>query len=308
MIYLFHGKDTYRSRKKVREIVRRFNAVAGGGESAYRLILPECSRADVEVITESASLFRDKRLVVLEEPCGAGQDVTQFIESKLGLWAASPDVFVVWEGATQKKSGDILFSIAAHAAKVQEFSRMSGRKLTEFLDEELKGRGIMLTTKEKWDVLAAADGNSWRLVQLLEMCALGAVHNGVPATALPAGEQIVFSFTDACGQRKRTEAWKLLHALIRQGIEPQRMFWALVSHVRALIWTGSLSRSGAPADDLARISRMHPFAAKKAAAQARNFSERELAAIHAQLSTLDFEVKQSRGDIILGLEKIVLSL
>jgi len=308
MIYLFHGEDTYRSRKKVGEISDRFYTVAGSNESAYRLILPECSRADVETVTESASLFRDKRLVVLEEPCGAGQDVAQFIESKIGLWAASPDVFVVWEGAAQRKSGDILFSIAAHAAKVQEFPRMRGRELSVFLDQELMVRGIVLTAKQKQDILATADGNSWRLVQRIEMCALGAGNSGVSAAASPVSDQILFYFTDACGLRKRAEAWKLLHVLVKAGIEPTRMFWVLVSHVRALIWTGSLARSGTPVADLARVSRMHPFAAKKAAAQARLYSENELATLYAQLSTLDFEVKQSRGDITLGLERIVLSL
>src|SRR3990167_11068449 len=83
MLYILFGQDTYRSRKKLREITDRFYALAGGRESAVRIVLPESSRQEVKLMLNTGSLFRDKQLIVLEEPGSATADVVAHVEKQL---------------------------------------------------------------------------------------------------------------------------------------------------------------------------------------------------------------------------------
>lgn len=309
MLYILYGEDTYRSRKKMREITERFYAVAGSSESVYRVVLSECSREALEAVLGTGSLFRDKRLVLLEEPSEAPADVLQFLESKLALCAASDDVFVIWDRVAQTGATDFIKTSIAHAAKAQEFSKLSPHARAGFVDEELTERGISLSAKEKQELLREQNGDSWRLVQSIEKRALGAADGSIfPTHRKEADRRMFFSFTDACGLRQRAEAWKLFHELLQDGAEPERIFWALISHLKTLLSVGSLLTSGIHTVDIHRMIGLHPFVVKKAVTQARYFSERELASLYSQLALLDFETKQSRGDLALGVERIVLSL
>ncbi|TSC80331.1 MAG: DNA polymerase III subunit delta [Parcubacteria group bacterium Gr01-1014_29] len=307
MIYLLYGEDSYRSRKKVREITDHFYRVSGGAEGAYRVALSECLLKDVEATAGTASLFRTKRFVLFEEPSAASADIAQFLEKKLPSYATSDDVFVFWDRSPGKGAGEALLrKIADHAAKTQEFGRMAPRAVVKFFDEEALARGVALLPREKQELIAEAAGDSWRLVQLIEKYALGMNRERPRHEELQ--NRTVFSFTDACGLGKRQEAWLLLQRMLRHGFTAERLFWALLGHIRTLIRVGSLVESGVSAADVPRAAGVHPFVAKKAMTQAARFSIPELSRLFGTLSQLDYETKQSRGDVTLGLERIVLSL
>lgn len=307
MIYLLYGEDSYRSRKKVREITDHFYRVSGSAEGAYRIALSECLLQDVEATAGTASLFRKKRFVLFEEPCAAPADIVQFLETKLPSYAASDDVFMFWDRAPGKGAGAVLLrKIVEYAAKTQEFGYLAPRAVVKFFDEEALARGVVLLPREKQELIAAAAGDSWRLVQLIEKRALGM--SMTPLWHEELQKRIIFSFTDACGWRKRQEAWLLLQRLLRHGFTAEHLFWALLGHIRTLIRVGSLAESGVSAAALPRAAGVHPFVAKKAVVQAARFSIPELSRLFGNLSQLDYEAKQSRGDMTLGLERIVLSL
>ncbi|TSC71147.1 MAG: DNA polymerase III subunit delta [Parcubacteria group bacterium Gr01-1014_70] len=305
MIYLFYGEDTYRSHKKVRDITDRFYMVAGGRESAVHVMLPECSRQEVEQILTTGSLFYKKRLVVLEEPSGAATDVMAYIEERLPLLAKSDDIFLIWDTR-------IFVAAAALAAKVQEFKCLTTQDTARFLDEEAKSRGIALSPAARRRILAQFTGDSWRIIQELEKSALMKEETGEGTYTAEHGsseiDRMVYALVDAYGLAQRPKALQLYTTLLGAGIEPEKIFWRLLSHVRTVVSVNSLLRSGVAAGDIPRVANMHPFVAKKAVGVAARVPEQDLMRRHTSLVLLDFETKQGRGDMTLGLEWILLSL
>jgi len=306
MLYVLFGKDTYRSRKKLLDITERFYEVAGGRESAVRIVLSESSRSEVEQVLTTGSLFRNKRLFIVEEPSGASSDVLAYMEEHLPALAKSDDVYVIWDRVSVSEH------ITARAAKTQEFGQFTLLGAARFLDEEAQARGVLLNASEKRRILADAAGDSWRMIQQIEKSALakGYTNKEVPQTI--AGDaptdRAIFSLVDAYGLSESAKAWQMYTLLVQAGMEPESIFWRMLSHTKTMLSIHSLIERGIGMTDIPREAGVHPFVVKKVAPIVGRMSRHDLLRRHGSLVSLDFQTKQSRGDLALGLERILLSI
>ncbi len=82
----------------------------------------------------------------------------------------------------------------------------------------------------------------------------------------------VFDFTDAVGRADRRGAAGLLHALLEQGEEPNRILPLMARHLQLLLRTQQLEKEGLPKDRMARSLGVAPFFLKSYRQQARRFS------------------------------------
>lgn len=312
MIYILYGEDTYRSRKKVRDITDHFYAVAGSNASVVRIILSEHSKQEVDAAVTTGSLFCNKRLVLIEEPSDAPADVLQYMESKLPALASSADVFIIWDREPTGSGEAFITTATSHATKVQEYKNLTAQGAARFVEDEARTRGISLSAADKQQLLSGFSGDSWKLIQQMEQKALGVAGSptktyGVSPEALK-DKRLLFSLVDAYGLRQRAKAWHIYHALLRDGVEPEKIFWTLMSHARTVIHISSLLRNGVRTAELPRRAGVHPFVAKKAAAEAEHVSQQDLLLAHSRLCDLDLKTKQGQGDTTLGLERILLTL
>lgn len=66
MLYILYGSDTARSQQKLEEIVETFRKKNGGTLSVYRFDAEDEDPAAIHAVLESGSLFRQKKLVVIQ--------------------------------------------------------------------------------------------------------------------------------------------------------------------------------------------------------------------------------------------------
>ena len=79
----------------------------------------------------------------------------------------------------------------------------------------------------------------------------------------------VFDFTDAVGRADRRGAAGLLHALLEQGEEPNRILPLMARHLQLLLRTQQLEKEGLPKDQMARSLGVAPFFLESYRQQAR---------------------------------------
>lgn len=307
MLYVLFGKDTYRSRKKLRDITERFYHVAGGRESAVCVLLFETSRQELERVLTTGSLFHAKRLFIMEEPSKAPADVLAYIQDKLPAFAKSDNVYVVWDREFVNEH------IVAHATKTQEFSDLTPQNATRFLDEEAHARGVSLNVNEKQHILADAHGNSWRIIQEIEKSALikdfpakeasSEGHKGSAPT-----DRAIFDLLDAYCLRQSSKILQIYATCIQSGMEPEKIFWRLLSHAKAMLSIYALIQRGVAVADIPREAGAHPFVVKKITSARTETSLQYAKTQHASLVALDFETKRGQGDLALGLERMFLKL
>jgi DNA polymerase-3 subunit delta len=133
-----------------------------------------------------------------------------------------------------------------------------------------------------------------------------AVHEVVAARG---GDHSVFAWVDAVAERRAAAALVDLGRLLAAGEEPLRLLALLARQVRLIWGAKALAARGASAREVAEhlVPRAR-FLAPKLLAQARGFSEAELAAIHDGLVEADLALKSSPASERLVLERLVLAI
>ena len=118
----------------------------------------------------------------------------------------------------------------------------------------------------------------------------------VEALAAGRAETSIFALTDAWGRRDVPAALAASEALLERSDRPRRdellrLAGLMASHVGKVRACQALAEEGLGARDAAGRLKMHPFAAEKAFAQARNFSVEELRDAIVRLAATDHALK-----------------
>ena len=136
----------------------------------------------------------------------------------------------------------------------------------------------------------------------------------VEQLAVGRAETPIFAVTDAWGRRDVAATLRATESLLdrshrtRSG-ELLRLVASLTGHVGRVRKISRLSDEGVRSSELASRLKMHPFAAEKAAKQARNFSPDELGQATVRLAELDAGAKGgSRLPAELQLERTLIEI
>src|SRR3989338_3170284 len=141
MIYILYGPDTYRSRKKLNEIIAQYQEKAGNNFNFHRFDLTENRAEDIKCVLESGSLFEAKKLVVIEYAFVAAESFPQ-IKSAVAAARHVPDtILILCDGALDNAGSGRLKEIQDADAKSQEFRLLAPREFKKWLEEEAGKRG-----------------------------------------------------------------------------------------------------------------------------------------------------------------------
>lgn len=114
----------------------------------------------------------------------------------------------------------------------------------------------------------------------------------------PSIPKHVFGFLDALGYKNKEKSFLELHRLLDQGEAPVYLLTMIVWQVRNLLKV-KLSLNGGPKP------KMNPFVLRKAKSQVKNFEEEELVGIFHKLLEAEIELKTTRLDPVLVLDRVV---
>jgi len=283
MNYLLYGFDTYRSRKKLNEIIGAFTARAGTASSVHRFDAEESDIRAVKGALETDSLFATKKMVVVEYAISAIDDFESFLQLVERNVARKDSVLVIWDrgfsSADEKKH---IAKLEPYCEKTQEFKVLEGESLKRWILEEAKQRGIILS-REAMAPLVSYGGDLWRTANELEKLSLSALAGGRAATP----ETNVFLLGDTFFGNQR-DALKNLLQHFERGEDDFAVFSYLANHTRTLCTVKNyLERNQA----IPAVHKIHPFVAKKASGIARMLSGADLTAVFGRFFEEDHKIK-----------------
>ena len=118
----------------------------------------------------------------------------------------------------------------------------------------------------------------------------------VEALVAAGAEPPIFALTDAWGRRDLAAVLASAEALLERATEPRaralpRLVGLLANHVARVRASQALEAEGLRPREAAARLKLHPYAAEKAFAQARNFTPDELADAVVRLAQLDLALK-----------------
>lgn len=268
MIFILYGSDTYRSRKKLNEIVAEYRTKTGSSLNLHRLDMEEHEPAELKVTLEVQSLFASKKLVVVEHAwSGQSGAAAAMLEERITDIAGSKDLIViVWDGELNPLQKKQAAKLEKQAAKSQEFEALQGEHLVRWIRAEAASQGVPLGTSDAGKL--ALLGDSWAIVRSLEkMAATGSLET-VPS----ARKLTIFQLGDAFFQNS-TAGIRVLQELLDQGEDEFALFSYLAGHTRTLAAVKYYADKHQP---IPASQKIHPFVAKKAGALVRAISMQRL--------------------------------
>lgn len=317
MIIIIHGEDTFRSGKKLKELVNQYKAqksganflaLEGGGEEKEDF-------ARLEEFLKSESMFEEEKLLVLKNFLARQKKesftlVEQYADN-------SKVVVLLYEGGKRKENQ------LPPGSQVLYFPLLRGRKLGEWLlqeAKEMKGdvdlelaqyliRNITpdlidQTPRTKKIESEIKDEDKTRLLynELKKLLAFNVKPTKDDADKIvnKISEENIFELIDLLISEKKEKSLRMLREKTEAGEDPLKIFNLVSRQIRNLIMVKEMTVGG-------RKLPLHPYVIKKSAAQAERFSSENLK--NAYKFILDLEIKIKTGLIspVMALESFVYS-
>ncbi|MCK4782048.1 DNA polymerase III subunit delta [Candidatus Parcubacteria bacterium] len=300
MIIFLYGQDVYRSRKKLREIIEHYEKVRKSGLNlkVFDLFAQVFSFQDFKDVIRSASMFKEKKLIILKNIFSSSDFQEKFLKEK-EKYLKSEDVILFYceEKIAANKP---LFKFLKQRAKAQEFKLLEGIELKNWLRREFKSYNSRISPEALEKLIAFVGNDLWRFSN--EIRKLVSFKNkkqierqDVELLVKPKIETDIFKTIDAIALRNKNQALKFLHKHLEKGDSPLYLLSMINFQFRNLLMVKEQSRPVG----------MHPYVARKSMEQARKFSLEELKKIYLKIFQADLSIKTGRIEAGAALDLLV---
>jgi len=309
-VYLLTGSDRPKIERAINRLRERF-----GDDSVERLSARDAGGDDAVAACNALGLFASGgRLVLVDEverwKAADAKSVADY------LAAPTPGTVLALVGDGLKKDSP-LAKACAKGGEVLVYD-VSKRDLPKWVAGQFGRHGVRATADACRALVELAGDDLHELASEIDKLALyaGTDEVGVDEVELLVAARAdvpPFVLTDAWGRRDVDAVLSACESLLERSTPRTREVHALVgrlaAHVRRVRACRRLDDEGIRPRDAAGRLKMHPFAAEKAFAQARNFTSDELGAAVTGLARLDLAVKgNSRLPAELELERTLIAI
>ena len=307
--YLLTGSDRPKVDRALRRLRDRF-----GEDSVERLSAQDASGEDAVAACNAMGLFAAGGRLVLVDAVERWKapDVKAVAEY---LSAPAPDTVLALVGDDLRKDSP-LAKACAKAGDVLVFE-VSKRELPRWVAEQFARHGVKVSSEACRALVELAGDNPHELAGEIDKLAVWAAgeeigEDEIELLVAARADVPPFALTDGWGRREVPAVLAACERILEQSTrsgEIHMLLGRLVAHVRRVQACQRLDADGVRPRDAAAELKMHPFAAEKAFAQARNFSVEELREAIVRLSDLDLAVKGgSRLPAELELERTLVAI
>jgi DNA polymerase-3 subunit delta len=198
---------------------------------------------------------------------------------------------------------------------LEEFPTPDRRSLPTLVRELLAEYKVKLTPAALKYLLATVEPQPARLAKEIEKLACYSTERELDVPELREllfgdHSESVLKWLDLVGERS-PQSVKYLRELLRSGEDPNKIFFMLVSQIRALLAVKSLAAQKKSSEEIAKELGKPPWLVGKHKAMAQNFSEEELIELLQRLHEEDVNIKtgertpeESLFDLVLRLQSL----
>jgi DNA polymerase-3 subunit delta len=343
MLIFLYGPDNFRSRKKLNEIIGRFEE-----DGKNELNLEIFDGEDLEFNSfknalTTVSFFSSKRLIIVKNLLtkGSAKLLEEFNEysSKLD----SKDAIVVfWEEKDPDKRTK-LFKFFKKTGKSQEFKLLENYQITDWIKKELEKnfekirpglsdtvetKPCLISSKAQKKIAAFVGSNLWQMkneINKLAFYKLGTIESDdIDALVASSITSNVFDIVDALGNKNQKDALRFLHEQLEKGENAIYLFTMIVYQFRNLIKIKSLIKPISSVNEfadtrcqnsgylnsssIAKETGLHPYVTQKTIVQTKKFSLTELKENYQELLNLDLLIKTGKIEPVAALDLLIVQM
>jgi len=289
MIIFLFGEDSYRSQRKLKEIINHYEKINKSGFNLKVFDLTEKDFQDFKTESSSISIFKEKKFIVLRNTASNKNFKEEFIKS-VKKFADSEDIILFYE--TRPVLKDKFFESLKKHGKSQEFNLLGGEKLRNWIEEEFENFGAKITALALDGLIEFVGNDLWQMEN--EIKKLVNLKKGkeielddVKLLVKPKIDTDIFKTIDSLAVKNKKQALKLIHKHLEKGDSPAYLLSMINFQFRNLLMVKS--------DEFnAGKLKLHPYVIRKTREQARIFSLAELKKIYQKIFKADLDIKTGK--------------
>ncbi|MBI2041930.1 MAG: DNA polymerase III subunit delta [Candidatus Nealsonbacteria bacterium] len=271
MIILLYGEDTFRSKKKLQEIIEHYREVHKSGLNLKFFSGEDLSYHDFRSEFQQFSMFQEKKLLVLKNVFSNKEFKDSFLENGKKFIDQKDIIIFYEEGEITPK--DSLLKFLTDNAKTQEFKMLGGEKLRNWAQKEFDERGSHIHPEAIYQLVSFVGNNLWQLSNEIEKLSAFKKNRTIEHKDIDL-ETDIFKTIEAMALRNKREAISLIHSHLEKGDNPLYLLSMIGFQFRNLLVAKKTGRLGG-----------HPYFARKTASMAKGFSLQELKKIYYKIFT-----------------------
>lgn len=306
MLILLYGEDTFRSRGKLNEIIRKYQTKHKTGLNLIRFSESSLDFDKIKQSIGAVSMFDEKKLIILENILKNKDFQEKFFPyiKKNKLKDSQEIILVIYQ------EGKIDAAIKRRVNLLEEFKPLEGLDLVNWVKKEIAKHKVDINQMSLKKLVAYVGNDLWQMNseigKLISYRAGGSIsEEDIDLLVRSKVDLNIFKTLDALAQKDKKTALRLLHEHISQGENENYLLSMFVYQLRTLIKLKDLVERGTPFYSLAQKSGLHPYVVKKSSDQIRNFSLDQLKRIYQRLLEIDFGIKTGRIDGLTALDILV---
>lgn len=311
MFIFLYGKDTYRSRQKLKEIIEHYKKVHKKGLDLKYFDSERLNFQDFKDEIRTSSMFGQKKLVILVNVFTNSRFKEEFLKEK-EIFKKTENIILFYENSSPRK-GDSLFKFLKKYGKTQEFVILKGKRLGDWVKKEFEKHKTQIDIQAQRMLIDFIGSDLYRFSNEIKKLVAFKRNkkinlNDVELLIKPKIETDIFKTIDALASGNRRQALLLFHKHLQNGDSPFYLFTMIAFQFRNLLIVKHLVEKGYDFNSVLEKSKLHPYVARKAYWYAKNFEIRELKRIYQRLFEIDLKIKKGQIPPKVALDLLVFEI
>ncbi|MBI2644381.1 MAG: DNA polymerase III subunit delta [Candidatus Wildermuthbacteria bacterium] len=309
MIILIAGPDTYRSRQKIRAIIKRYHQLYPSGFYMHQWNGPEIDGEELRRELFTPSMFQEKKLFLFFN-CFASPVLQEFVMNLKEDMLKGKGIVLIFFDENAPVSAPFRKFLERLAAFAQEFPFLKGAQLNQWIRKRFQAYGIAgISASLIAQLQQEIGGDLWRMEQEIRKLAafLRAPRqkesNSDLKLLLPFSiETDAFRIIDCIVKSKSKEGLALLRAYEAQGVSPFPLFSLLGSQIRKMLEIKEMQQNKKPYEEIQKKMALHPYAFKTLYGMAQNIEFGKIKDLYKKIFAIDTNVKTGTRELEESLE------
>lgn len=319
-LFLF-GPDTFRSKRKLQEIIKQHRLKYKSGLNFAQI---EADKDEewfdhFKRRVETVSMFQENKLIVLKNilssPKHLQEKFKNYLEEKK-ICEKKDIILVVFEEKEIKRTNALFKFLLKNALKKQEFKNLTPAKLKIWIQKEVEKYGGKMNDEAISLLILYVGNDLWQIDQEIKKLIAFSQgrtikENDVNTLCKALLDPNIFETIESISKKDKKRALALIAEHLRTGENEIKILSMIVYQFRNLLKLKSSTtetKSFLNIYQLQKIVGLHPFVIKKTLPIAQGFSMEELKNIYQKLLELDFQIKSGKIDPRLGIEMFITAL
>jgi len=310
MIYFLYGPDTYRSREKLKELIAK-NQI---GFNVERINGAKIDADELNKHISTHDLFSQKKFLVIEDMADKNnklkEDIINFLKK---LKFNELDFLIFYDSQIDKRS--IIFKVLnSKADEIYAFDLLKPAEMEVWLQKKCQAINLNINKDNLKKLSVALGDDTW--LAMSELQKLKAYTNGEEVQYEDIDKMVrgkldddIFKLTDMiANNNNKSQALKLLKDQIESGSNEIYLLTMIVRQFRILIQLKSFLSKTSNTFQAAKTLNLHPFVVRKSLPMVSKYPIEKLKNIFQKLLKVDLQLKSSKvqGEVLL--EKFVLEM